>query len=237
MKNETAKSTSAVGNMEESSKLLSLLALAASAAAIPQTGNADIIFTDLSTNQITIGPNAASSFLATNLPGTAQFGFGLHEKPSALMISSSRWVTVGQKAGYVRLKTHSSFVVPVAAGLTWNQVAGVISAYGLVGFANYNGHTPNSFDHMYLAFRFKDSTQVGSPLRYGWIEVSLSNPTAGSGPDVTVFGYAYDNTGALIPTGLIPEPAPPALLALGALMLGAKGVRQWRRQRQGPQNS
>ena len=207
----------------DSTKLLSLLALAAGAIAMPQTGNADIIFTDLSASPVTVGNNATTNFLIDTLPGTARLGFVAF--PTRVG-ATTRWVTAGQKAGYVRLKTNASFVIPVNRGLTWNQVVGAESNFGRVASANF----PNSFDHKYYIFTFKDSTQVGSPLRYGWLDVSLANPPSGV-PDLTIFGYAYDNTGAPIPTGQIPEPAPVALLALGALTLGAKGLRSWRRNR------
>ena len=58
----------------DSTKLLSLLALAAGAIAMPQTGNADIIFTDLSASPVTVGNNATTNFLIDTLPGTARLG-------------------------------------------------------------------------------------------------------------------------------------------------------------------
>jgi len=217
---------------DPSSKLVSLLALAAGALAMPQSSNADVIVNDLGTNFVTVGPNGDASFLIDSLPGTARLGFEAHE--TMTLIGSKRVVSAAQKAGYVHLKTHSSFVVPADAGKTWNEIGNattVGSVNGLVGRATGGGHFPDSFIHLYLAFKFKDSTQVGSPERYGWIDASLSNPANGSGPDLFIFSYAYDNTGAKIPMGAIPEPAPIGLLALGALTLGAKGVRSWRRSR------
>ena len=217
-------------------KLISLLALAAAAATVPQSGNADVILTDLSANPVTVGLNTNISFIINNFPGTAQIGFQAVPKPMA-GATMTKWISVRQNGGYVRLKTHSSFIIPVGPGLTWNQVVGVgvvSSNFGLAATATVNNnprHFPESFDHKYFVFKFKDNTQVGSPLRYGWIDVSLSNPVTGGGPDLTIFGYAYDNTGATLATGQVPEPTSATLLALGALTLGAKGLRSWRRNR------
>jgi hypothetical protein len=216
---------------DDSSKLLSLLALASGAVAMPQTSNADAVFTDLGTNFVTIGPGGVASFLIDNLPTTAKIGFEFHA-----INASSRLVSGGQKAGYVRMKTDGhSFIVPAPAGPTWNQIAGVSSVNGKVGAIGPvvagNVPKPGSFVHLYLPFKFGDGPAPGNQVYYGWIDASLSNPQVGSGPDVTIFGYAFDNTGAPLPMGAIPEPAPVGLLAIGALTFGAKGLRAWRRNR------
>jgi len=216
-------------NNADSPKLLSLFALAGAALAMPQSSNADIIVTDLSTPVSVLG-ELTSSFLVDNLPGTARLAFQGRVQMNPAMMMTTHSVRASQRAGYVRFKTDAaSFVVAASAGLTWNQIPGVSSVNGYAAVANQNGHAPDSFDHKYMAFKFKDSTVAGSPLRYGWIDYSVANATAGV-PVVTIFRYAFDDTGATIPTGVVPEPAPTALLALGALVLGAKGVRAWRRR-------
>ena len=53
-----------------------------------------------------------------------------------------------------------------------------------------------------------------------------------TGPNVTIWGYAYDNTGAQLTMGSVPEPGSAAVLAVGALMLGARGLRNWRHHRE-----
>ena len=217
--------------MNESAKLASLLTLAAGAIAVPQTSEADVIVTDLSANPGHVGALYSQSFTLNNLAGIARLGFSFVQQGTT-DLNYQRGVFASQVAGYVRLKTNASFVVHVPAGVAWGQAAGVASASGLVGFANYFNHTPNSYNNEFLLFRFQDSTQ-GNGLRYGWAEISLFNGNISSseGPDVTIWRYAYDTSGAQLPSGQVPEPSSVALLALGALALGAKGLRSWRHNR------
>src|SRR5262245_50745987 len=99
------------GSYDHSSKLVSLLALAAGSLAMPQSSNADAIVTDLGTNFVTVGPNNTTSFLLDQLPGTARLGFDFVQNGTVRAVSAL------QKAGYVRLKTGgTSFVVPAPAG-------------------------------------------------------------------------------------------------------------------------
>ena len=99
-----------------------------------------------------------------------------------------------------------------------------------------NFHNSGGYGPAYLAFEFKDSSKTGSPLRYGWVGITVANGDLYDGdyPQLTVSGWAYDDTGAQIAMGFqgpVPEPSSMALLALGALTLGAAGVRSWRRNR------
>ena len=227
---EVQPKTSPTNPKGDSAKLLSLLALAGGAMAMPQTSNADIVFVDLSANPAHVGPQSGSSYIINTLPGAAQIGFHTHTRQT--LISSSRIVTGRQEAGYVRIKTQASFFVMANAGATWNQIAGLQTISGFAGAANYGSAFPGSYSDKYLLFRFKDSTQAGSPLRYGWVELSLANSPGNSGhPDISIEGYAWDTTGAFLASGQVPEPSSTALLALGALTLGAKGLRSWRKNR------
>jgi hypothetical protein len=225
------------------SKLVSLLALAAGAAALPQTSKADIIFFDLSTTPVSVGTAGVGFFsTGTDLPGGVELGFRLRVRGST-SLTSIRYVSASKQNGYIGVKdTAGGFIAVGNAGQQWNQIAGVANAFysGAIGLAKFSAHSPNSYNNKYLAFLFRDSTQAGSPLRYGWAGISLSNANLSSseGPLVTITGYAYDNTGAQIPMGAmpVPEPSTMALLALGALTLGAKGVRSWRRNRENPKS-
>lgn len=81
-----------------------------------------------------------------------------------------------------------------------------------------------SGDSGYIGFRFNPTGTV----LYGWAEVVLTN--GGSTGTFEVAQWAYDNTGADIKTGVVPEPET-AALGLGALAFGAAGLRQWRKRK------
>lgn len=223
-------------------KLVSLLALAAGAAAMPQTSDADVIFQSANAH-VGFGGGDSSSFFMT-LPGTT-VGFGKSARTSAqsstgLFVVKHRYVVFGRAAGAAAyVQGSGGLAAPRGYGEAWNKSgltsSAVLSAaratiHTFVGSTTGSAHHPNSgYDHQYLAFRFNNGG-----WRYGWVQVSL---TVGPQPSMTIYGYAYDTTGAQLPIGVVPEPAPTAILALGALMLGAKGLRHWRLNRTTPSQS
>jgi hypothetical protein len=218
-----------VETKHDHSKLISLLALAAGAATMPQTGNADIIFTDQSA---TVSWEGLRSFVINNLPGNAQLGFDAH-RIGNFSVTSIRSVTGGRRgSGYLQFK-----LALVSQPMLWGQINGSLASAARFATAQSTTHTGESFSGLYMAFEFKDSSQAGGPMRYGWAGLSLVNGDLGFGgnyPRLTISGWAYDNTGAEIPMGAtasVPEPSAMALLALGALTFGARGVRSWRRNR------
>jgi hypothetical protein len=73
-----------------------------------------------------------------------------------------------------------------------------------------------------LGFRFT-SNNLGGPAGtlYGWARLSVG--TTGDG---NVVDWAYEDTGAPIAAGAVPEPS-----SLGLLAAGAAGLAQWRRRR------
>jgi hypothetical protein len=240
MRNQAdSKTTEAISKEQtvESSKLVSLLALAAGAVAMPETGNANVVYTNLGANYVVVSTNSPS--FTIQLPGVAQLGF-LQSTTS----KGVRRIRAEQAAGYVRLKTNAYFAVHVHVSNTatnpvaWSQIRGShiqTDRIGTVGAANATSPNPTSFDHDYLPFEFMDSTQTNRML-YGWVDISLNNSAlnSGAGPIVSIWRYAYDDSGTQILMGqtvAVPEPASVSLMALGALALGARGVRAWRKNR------
>jgi hypothetical protein len=99
-------------------------------------------------------------------------------------------------------------------------------SYTFIRFSAYSRTTrldfPN-YNDKYALFRF----DVGGQADYGWLELSVGG---GLYPGVNVLGYAYQTNGKPIKAGDVPEPQR-LPVALGALALGAIGVKEWRKKR------
>lgn len=82
----------------------------------------------------------------------------------------------------------------------------------------------NSSNNIF-GFRFlNESTGV---YDFGWARISLAGTL--NGQPRAIIEYAYENTGAAIAAGAIPEPSTLALL--GVMAAGAIGVRAWRKRK------
>lgn len=224
-------------------KLASLLAMASGVVALPQNAAADIIYTDLNSNPTVVGFGGTDSFFFT-IPGAAQAGFQRYERIEytsyfGVYEITYRTVIAGDLGGgWAEIRgIVPGYAAPLPAGASWDQGAAVNFYNVAVGVASNYGRVPvNGYDRQYLAWMFLDTT-AGNATRYGWVEISLSInnvtfPAGSSGPNVTIWGYAYDTTGAKPTMGVVPEPSSGALLALGALALGSRGLRRWREKRQ-----
>ena len=77
----------------------------------------------------------------------------------------------------------------------------------------------------YVGIQFLNETT--GQLNYGWVQFQLG-ATPGAQPR-NILGYAFENTGASIMVGQIPEPTTTALL--GVMAVGALGVRAWRKRK------
>lgn len=242
--NSSSHSVARGESQTDTTKLVSLLALASGSIAMPQTGQADIIYTDLSSSPVAVNYNSTPFWFS--VPGTAQVGFfGRQATVTTTYLSvltyKYRLVMAGdqqQVAGGVG--GNGNLVQHLASGATWDQPAGLFYNMPVAFASDGGGASPNSgYNNRYLAWFFRDSTQ-GNAFRYGWAEYNLS--VAGyfaGGPTVTVLRYAYDDSGAKPTMGQlpVPEPSSGALLALGAMALGSRGLRKWRQQKESAQQS
>jgi hypothetical protein len=77
----------------------------------------------------------------------------------------------------------------------------------------------------FIGFAFDPESVPGAQEWYGWARMSVGNNT---NIDGSLIDWAYDNTGAGIQTGAVPEPAS---FAMGALAMGAMGLVALRQRR------
>lgn len=76
-----------------------------------------------------------------------------------------------------------------------------------------------------LGFRFLN--EATNATNYGY--VTINSGSTGTGFPITIQGWSFENSGGAIT--VVPEPSTTAMLTAAALVLGAFGLRQWRRQR------
>ncbi len=222
-------------------RFASLSALTAGALAVaPGDAQAAVIYTALP-NPV-VGPDGVASY-SINLPGTAVLSATFQH--FTVTSIGQRWAAyLRQGAGTVAIKdvdvttTNIEHVLIVDAGKNWgtgvpgaaDATVGVASRVTSYGSGFFYGNGP--FDHKYALFSFDN----GGTTNYGWLELSLAVDPA-TGPNVTLEGWAYEDSGRFINAGdttgagAVPEPSSFALLGLGALALGATGVRRWRKAR------
>jgi hypothetical protein len=224
----------------DATKLAALLGLAAGAVALPQTGQADIIYTDLSSSPVSLNYSSAPFWFS--VPGTAQVGFfgavqTVTTTPTSVLTYQYRMVLAVVSQGVAGgVGGSGNLVQHLPSGATWDEPANLFFNIP-VGYAGEAGviNPGTGYNNRYLAWWFVDDSLQTPAERYGWAEINLNVVGFfGGGPTVTVLRYAYDNTGAKPTMGQlpVPEPASGALFALGAMALGARGLRQWRQNRQ-----
>ena len=103
-------------------------------------------------------------------------------------------------------------------------------------FSSYDGTYQAAFGNTgpepkFVLFKFQNSTS--SSYNYGWLKLSV-DVSETTGPNVTLYSWAYDSSGQLIAAGdegQVPEPSTAALAGFGALAFGAVGLRRWRAAR------
>ncbi len=111
--------------------------------------------------------------------------------------------------------TNLNFKASQVSSLLYSYAQNSISLYFKSATGFVFGNTS------YVGFQFNPS---GSLTLYGWAEVTFTTANQGS---ITVHRWAYDDSGAAIQVGAVPEPAA-AATGLGLLALGAAGLRRSR---------
>lgn len=133
--------------------------------------------------------------------------------------------------------------VPYVKSKNFFKSVGTTTSHGDPNLVSVSGvQRPANFSSEYYLFKFQDAASV---THYGWIEGTLSNSNGGK-PGVTfdLISYAWDSdtsgtqifAGQTTPSpggsGTAPEPSTGAMGAIAALILGAAGVRKWKKEQQ-----
>jgi hypothetical protein len=187
---------------------------------------AGVIYTDLKNF-----PLSFDSDKALGLPGNAEITFGARHSVGP---SYGYWSVYARGANGAFLKIKGfGLLKTFNAGAT--SGSGGSAGFGLVGYRSlFPGGSSvlgETFSHKYALFRFVNTAHSGD-IDYGWIRLS-QELGPGVGPNVTLEAWAYDDSGNQIAAGAgdlgaVPEPSSFTLAGLGALALGAAGLRRWR---------
>jgi len=175
---------------------------------------------------------AASHFFNTFASGPS-FGFKAIETGNGSLYGRRL-----EAAGNAAFETVASIITPFPADAVMNSLSGSGKLIAARHWSNVSSSVSGAgfpFNDAFYLFRFDNGG-----VKYGWLEASLAlsflpNADPAAGPSLTVIRYAFDNTGNSIAAGqtdlATPEPASLAETGIGALLLGAEGLRRWRKAR------
>ena len=201
---------------------------------IPALNSAGVYF-DIDTNTVTLFPTAGSDLNIFDVYGIATYN---NQKVFYHSVSFFGPRTTGNNS-LATLSTTSGDTIRLAAGVAISSTPPSGSVFGrqndLVNrFYNYSTGAPTgaftgqwtSGGTGYIGFKF---VAANGQTDYGWMRISI-DPTLflNQQNSAVVIDWAYNNTGAPIMAGQIPEPSSLALAFLGS---GAVGLALWRQQR------
>jgi hypothetical protein len=218
----------------------SLSALGAGALLGTATADASIVYSGPVNQVVGFGPGTSSSWLSTPLaPSSPQFSFYAFSSAFGPYHFRGIYGTACGCVGFGFL-TSAGFLKIFDKGAVW-PVGGTYTSSGYARVAGrafsdgsssgYIGGLP-AFNDKYALFAFE-----GDPgTLYGWVHLSLAITQAPGGdpalgPNLTILDWAYEDSGQTLAAGDAPEPATAIPTGLGALALGAVGLRNWRKTR------
>ncbi len=136
---------------------------------------------------------------------------------------SSHWIRAVGSGGEFAVEDNQLLAIP-EGGIVGPSLA--FSSGYLYPLSNGDIYAPGFSNGVpgYIGFQFQKN---GATL-YGWAEVVMTSGEKFG--DFQINSWAFDDTGAPIQVGVVPEPAATGV-GLGALALGAAGVIRWRKNR------
>lgn len=103
---------------------------------------------------------------------------------------------------------------PTALALIGGETIGPAGLYQPDQALGTNFHVTAT---QYAGFRFLNEST--GQTNYGWLQIRTTGGGAAPGFPASLLAYAYENTGASLTAGQLPEPGSTGLLALGLLAL------------------
>jgi hypothetical protein len=197
--------------------LKSLMATGGLLAGAGTASQAAIVHTDISDLTVSAGGNIYFSLTSQAADTTGAvveqfrlfFFANLPGEPSIVGVANS-----GAAAGYLGALYSYSSVLTV--GATVNNSRTFFSSSHLA-YGSTGEWDPG--DRGYLGLRIDSGG-----IKYGWADVSYN-----ANNSLTLYSFAYENSGASIAAGVVPEPATTG--AMAAILAGAVGAFEARRRR------
>lgn len=222
-------------------KLASLSALGAGALALgPKAAEAGVLY---NATPVTLTHTGGGPTVTWNtgdggslaLPGAAKFGFSMYDCGCGSHIGVGLVPNLLAAAFGYRSTLHSGsypFLKLVSAGARTSSYR-VPSLLAIASFKSVSSNLLSGGDRQFQNkfFLFSFFNTANSSTNFGWAELSLSANPNPLTETLTIEGYAFDDSGARLAAGEVPEPGTFASTAFAALALGAAGLRRWRAAR------
>jgi PEP-CTERM motif len=185
--------------------------------------------------------NTQAEIIATPVDMTVGFGGGselasytFNQLPGGtftLSRTSTHAIVIGGGTNPLKLnfRLQNGFVANGGAGKFYTSIGNGGGNGGPIASRTITGPLNSKFGASlgYIAFTF--SPTVGT-TDYGYIAGTLTDGTF-AGLAFNIQSIAYDDTGVRIAMGAVPEPSSLVLSAIGALVMGAAGVRKWKQDK------
>jgi hypothetical protein len=182
---------------------------------------AEVVYSGLV--NLPIFPSAVNGGVYFDLENPANFAQGTRPAGWDMNPYQAGWsIYMGRPSTGVVLATPDTAAdLPLGTLIDGTQSFSGITPYN-TGFYGDSGIPTGATG--YLGFRFDPESVAGVQTWYGWLRMTAGNNT--TGVNGNVLDWAYDNTGAGIMVGQVPEPS-----ALSLLAMGAAGMLALRRRR------